>query len=311
MENERRSSGYLITGLVIGLLIGIFYSRVIAPSTYIDTFPTALDKDSKDHYRAMVAMAYQYNNDLGRARGRINVLGDELPARALLDQAQEMLTNNGSLETVNALKVLSGELTLDIDNMPPAQDNQPPQEGEDSSNEEDALNFESEQEVALAQTETVGPEGFIRTATNTPPPLPTSIYTFTPRPSMTPLAVLDDKFVLKQQEEICDASLPLGLLQIIVEDGTGDPIPGALVRVSWQGGEESFFTGLYPVISSGYADYEMTEDGQYRVQIGTGGVMVSDLGVPFCTADNGDRYSGGLYLRFAPSNQSINPLWIT
>ena len=97
----------------------------------------------------------------------------------------------------------------------------------------------------------------------------------------------------------------------IVEDNTGDPIPGASIRVSWQGGEEAFFTGLYPVISPGYADYEMTPGEQYRVQIGTGGVMVSEIDVPSCTGEEGEDYSGGWYLRFAPSNQSTMPIWIT
>ena len=35
------------------------------------------------------------------------------------------------------------------------------------------------------------------------------------------------------------------------------PIEGQEIIVSWSGGEESFFTGLKPEISDGYADFQM------------------------------------------------------
>ena len=64
MKQERKGSWYLLSGVVVGLAMGLVYSWVISPVRYIDAPPYALRQDYKDEYRALVASAYLYSNDL-------------------------------------------------------------------------------------------------------------------------------------------------------------------------------------------------------------------------------------------------------
>jgi hypothetical protein len=296
--SERRGSGYLVTGLIIGLILGLTYSRSIAPAKYIDTIPSALEEDSKGQLRSMIALAYMYNKDLGRAEHRLALLEDEQPTRALLDQAELILTMEGSLETVKALKSLAYDLELHT--LPP--DEIPTEEGE-ASEGSSAIPIDSPGEVALAPTATMEIGQVIFTPTSTSTSTPTPVYTYTPRPTSTPFIALSIPFTLKQQEEVCDATLPEGLLQVLVEDEEGEPVPGARISVSWVGGEDSFFTGLYPLISLGYADFIMSPELVYRVRVGTDGDLVGELALPICEGEESE-YFGGWYLRFGPRNQS-------
>ena len=79
MKQERRGSWYLLTGAVLGVAMGLFYSWVISPVKYVDAPPYALRADYKDEYRALVAAAYMYSSDLVRAQDRLAQLKDDQP----------------------------------------------------------------------------------------------------------------------------------------------------------------------------------------------------------------------------------------
>jgi len=289
--NEKRGPGYLFTGLVIGLIIGFVIARVFFPVAYVDTLPAMLDEVSKDRYRSMIAIAYQVNNDLPRARARLNLLEDDYPVGALLDQARRMTQNDEPGQTITALKILAADL-----------------EGENFEPTEELSSITKTEvpqtQIAVAPTATLGLEDAIHTPTASPTPSPTPVFTFTPRPTLTPLVSFDVPFVLRQKQEVCDTSLPDGLLQILVEDEDGEPLPGARIYVMWNGGEESFFTGLYPQVSPGYADFEMVSGEQYQVRVGTDSDLVDYLVVPMCEGDASEEYNGGWLLRFSPLRQS-------
>jgi hypothetical protein len=98
---------------------------------------------------------------------------------------------------------------------------------------------------------------------------------------------------------VCDPSLPQGLLQIEVVNSAGNPVSGMRITISWPGGEDSFFTGLVPGISPGYADFQMTPGVLYTARVGEGGQPAENLQTINCTAPNGDPYPGGWWLIFA------------
>jgi hypothetical protein len=75
------------------------------------------------------------------------------------------------------------------------------------------------------------------------------------------------------------------------------PIEGQEIIVSWSGGEESFFTGLKPEISDGYADFQMQRNIQYAIRLASGGEAVNGLSAPLCNNEN-EEYMGSIQLIF-------------
>ncbi len=52
MDEENRGNLYLVTGIVIGLALGLLFAWVIQPVQYLDTPPDSLKEIYKDQYRA-------------------------------------------------------------------------------------------------------------------------------------------------------------------------------------------------------------------------------------------------------------------
>jgi hypothetical protein len=55
---DKRSPLYLLTGLIIGLLLGLIYAWVINPVIYENSAPASLDEGDKDIYRKTIAQVY-------------------------------------------------------------------------------------------------------------------------------------------------------------------------------------------------------------------------------------------------------------
>jgi hypothetical protein len=108
--SERRGPWYLLTGLIIGLLFGLLYTWVINPSRLVDTSPDRLAPAFKEHYRSMIALAFESNGDLGRARGRLGLLNDEDAVAELSAQAQRILAQGGSPQEARALAALAATM---------------------------------------------------------------------------------------------------------------------------------------------------------------------------------------------------------
>jgi hypothetical protein len=120
----------------------------------------------------------------------------------------------------------------------------------------------------------------------------------TPRPTTTATPVPGKPFALTGQETICDPNLPNGLLQVMVLSSNRRQIAGVAIDITWDGGSEQFFTGLKPELGNGYADYTMTPDLTYSVQLARGSDVASGLTAPTCPADSGEAFLGGIKLTF-------------
>ena len=106
MKKDRRGSWYLLTGVVLGAVLGLVYSWEISPVKYVDAPPSALRADYKDDYRLLVARAYASTHDLLRAQGRLALLKDDQLTQTLELQAQRTLAEGGSQADVQALNSL-------------------------------------------------------------------------------------------------------------------------------------------------------------------------------------------------------------
>jgi hypothetical protein len=107
MKQDRRGSWYLLTGAVLGIILGLIYSWMICPVKYIDAPPYALRADYKDEYRVLVAAAFQYDSDLSRAEDRLAQLKDSETAQSLAMQAQQALVEGHPEEEIRALSALA------------------------------------------------------------------------------------------------------------------------------------------------------------------------------------------------------------
>ena len=267
MKQEKRGHWYLLTGLMIGLGVGLLYAWVISPVQYIDTEPASLAEPYKDEYRKVIALAYQANQDIGRARERAALINADNPARALAAQAQRLLAANLSPREARALAVLASDLGQQQSPAAAASQASP------TAPEAAELPIETPAGEGLLPTATLDLALAIQTATAplpsaTPTVTLTPAPTFTPRPTATPPEVQEAVFSLVNQPPSCDPAVPAGMLQVQVTDAQGQPMPGVSIVVTWQTGEDVFYTGLAPDINPGFADFKLQPDNIYAVRLG-------------------------------------------
>ena len=73
---------------------------------------------------------------------------------------------------------------------------------------------------------------------------------------------------------------------------------GVKIVITWDGGEEQFFTGLKPELGNGYADYIMAPDVTYTVQLAVGSDVATNVTAPSCQASSGETFRGGIKLTY-------------
>ena len=295
--NQRRGPWYLLTGLLLGFLAGLIYTSWIAPVRLINTEPKILSSTAKDEYRRLIALAYASNKDLGRASARLSLLGDEIPTTALLDTSTRLRKKNAPLAAVQALENLARDLQTGHKQIEKSQPSLTPTSQPDQEKEKKETDSSGSIEDSSGTEAALG----VQTATPIPTKPTTPVEpTYSSPIALTPIPSMDVAFTLLKQRQVCDPSLPAGLIQIMVEDGEGDPLAGVRITVAWgDGQEETFYSGLYPQISLGYADFQMQPSQRYWLKVGNSDDLISDLEMPSCTNNEGSTYGGGWLLYFA------------
>lgn len=286
----RRLPWDLVLALLTGLVLGLAYAWMISPLRVTDANPADLRADFKDQYRSAIAAAFAANGNLPRAQARLLLLKDADTVSALNAQAQRMLANGEPPQQTDQVAALARVLEGDTIEVVPSR--QPATE-EAVDNGEPAITATlppPPPEAAIVLTET--PVTALPQETQVESPISTL------RPTQTPLPTLGAPFVLTGQDEICDANLPVGLLQVIVMNASRRQMPGMEILIAWEGGEEQFFTGLKPELGNGYADFLMAENVSHTVQLAAGSDIASGLVAPTCQAQNGETFRGGIKLTF-------------
>ncbi len=271
---QNRGNWYLLTGLILGLALGMIYAWVISPITEVDTHPNLLRDDYKDIYRSLISRAYQANSNLPRAEARLELLGDEDPALALAAQAQRFLAENGDNEMAKVLANLSAALQIAAG--PAATPITPTvtaiPEGETSSSSNNGGSSDNDGQDSASST---------REPTSEAPISPTSSPTSSP------------PFILQDSSPICDPTLGETLIQIIATDGSGEGVPGISLEISLgTDPTEFFYTGLKPELGLGYADYLAEPGLTYQLEVPNSGLVIPDIEVPTCQNESEDSYWG-------------------
>ncbi|MFZ0531622.1 MAG: hypothetical protein WAM09_00445 [Anaerolineales bacterium] len=292
MKQDRRGSWYLLTGAVLGVAFGLFYSWVISPVKYVDAPPYALRADFKDEYRALVAAAYLYSGDLVRAQDRLAQLKDDETSQTIVMQAQRALAEGRPEEEIRALGILAMALG---EGVAPVSSRVTPTQAETSIPPTSAI---------TPTPLLIGPTANLTitlqtspTASNTLQP-PITARGSRPTNTATPTPTQGAPFVLQDQKLVCNSDQPEPLIQVEILDAAEQPVPSVEMVVSWDGGEDHFFTGLKPELGLGYGDFVMTPEVVYSIRLADGGQAVNDLTVAACLADDDSRYWGSWFLTF-------------
>lgn len=300
---DDRGPWYLLTGFVLGAVLGLAYAWVWSPVEYVDTSPASLRADFKDQYRALIAAAYVANNDLARAQARLSLLDDPQIPRTLAEQAQRTLADGGSPEVAQALALLAldlGQGPTPVVTSPPAtavETMTPPTKVSPSPTF--TLTAPVTTTVSTPASATTPPASSPITVTGTPQFTRTPLPTGTPLPTRTPTSTPGALFVLQERTFVCDQNVTGPLIQVLSEDAAGEQIPGVEAVVNWDGGEDHFFTGLKPELGLGYADFTMTPGVVYTLRLADGGQPITELTAAECEANDGSRYWGSWLLVFA------------
>jgi hypothetical protein len=288
MNSRRPLVGIVLGGLVLGLGLGLLYAWVIRPVNYVDTAPFALRADFKDQFRGMIASAYAANGDLLRARARLALLGDAAPAAALMDQSRRAAGPGGSAESAQALANLAEALS--------------PTAGASPSVTVISETATSTVTPAATKSPNAGspPARPARTTTASPSPTATRTPrpTLTLRPSATATVTPGRPFAIVSNDTVCDENLQPGLLQVVILDADGKQVAGSEIVISWQGGQESFFTGLKPELGDGYADYLMQAGIAYSLRLEVDSEAAEGLSILPCRTAGGSSFDGGIKLVF-------------
>jgi len=103
----QKSSWYLLTGFLLGLVIGLIVAWMLLPASFTDVAPQSLSIIDKDQYRLMIARVYAVDQDLVRAESRMELLGDENAGDLLAAQSQQVLAIGENQADAQALALLS------------------------------------------------------------------------------------------------------------------------------------------------------------------------------------------------------------
>ncbi len=294
-ESNLRGQMIQITfALIVGLGLGLVYSWFLSPVTYVDASPAILRSDFKDQYRIVIASSYLATQNLDRARARLALLGDVDAVGQLSAQAQRMLASGESFEKARPLAQLATDLTQGFVSLPTPTEytlfNTPSGSFIISGTE-----TRVEETTSVAETSTPFPAILFEQTPITPI---VAVATLAPRPTFTPIPSPGAPFVLVGQDTLCVPGKQPGLLQFMLMDARGKQVPGVEIIITWDQGEDRFFTGFKPELGNGYADFVMEAEAVYNIRVAAGGAFVSDIVTPACTDPNGVKYPGGLLLTF-------------
>jgi hypothetical protein len=287
----RRFPWSILFALLLGVGLGLAYAWVITPRGVTDTGPSALRADFKDQYRSLVAASYAATGNLPRAQARLSILGDTNLIDALNAQAQRMHASAQTFERADQVVALASALGAEGSGAPVST---PTLEIIDAGNTFTPTSLPQLTGEPILEAET--PQ-LIETQPAVFETLP-AVSEPTSRPTRTSTPEPGEPFALAGQETLCDTNLPEGLLQVLVLNRSRRQLAGVEIVITWDGGEEQFFTGLKPELGNGYADYLMTPDTTYAVQLGRGSDAAQGITPPVCQNPDGENFIGGIKLTF-------------
>jgi hypothetical protein len=247
---KRAAPVALLLALAAGIAGGLAFAWALDPIESYESAPHALRLKDKYVYLALIGDLYAEEGDLALAKSRLVALGIEAEGQILAGLLADHLDTGGRPEDVRNLARLAEALGA----------------------RGGVLNV-----FALEPVSSPEPTGTV-TPQETEPP--------TRAPSPTPAPT----FFLAEQTAVCaEPGLP-GSILVWVRDAEGNGLPAMEIVVSWNAGEDRFFTGLRPKLGKGYADFQMAPGLEYEVTLAgfradTADGLSSELSSGVCPTD--------------------------
>lgn len=281
------ATSFILLGLILGLVGGLLYTWIINPVVYVNASPERLSDRYKDEYVFLVSQNYAATGDWETAQERLEALEDPDLRQRVSALFERYLREGKPAGHVRNLAILTQRL------------------GGDSP----ALSLFGPTPMPPPVTPEPTAAASTPTATLLPTPTLTRRPTNTPQPTLTatatrvPTATPRPVYRLLSQERLCDDEEPAPRLEVFVVDALLEPLAGAEVLVTWEGGSDRFFTGFQPDRDPGYGDFVMEPDISYSVTMAEGSPTISGLRVEACPAASGGL-PGGWQLTF--QNLTVN-----
>ncbi len=259
-----KRNGWILLGIsfILGIAGGLHYAWNINPVAYVDAAPSSLRQDFQSDYITLIAASYAATGELDRAQVRLSIFSLEDLGSYLGRLAQNRLAEGRPESEARALAMLAAA----VGEAPPA----------------------------LPITPSPSESASTGEPSTTPSPSPSN----TPRPLHPPTSTPGAPFELIEQEKVCDPSEEKPLLKVRILDALSEGVPRMSILVIWDSGQEKFFTGLKPELGLGYADFAMTEDVVYTLQVSDADRLVTGLRSELCTDEEGELYPGAWLLTF-------------
>lgn len=265
----------LVLGLFLGTGGGLFYTWNIAPIEEFDTAPWQLNQTDRAHYMVAIMLNHSYDGDLAQTIDRLVALrmpGND-PIQSVADVACD-LARTGYVDSSSGLRAIRTMMRF--------------YQGQGKEGCADTL-IPMDESQATAVVEVVLPTPTLRPpASKTPTPPVTA----PPSPTAAPFIPTSPplrSFSLLRTETFCSIELA-ALIEVRVVNFNGQGIPGQPVRVRWDGGQSTFFTGLKPERGPEYADFQMEPGRAYMVEMpGLSDPSTTPLEAVECFTDDGQR----------------------
>lgn len=276
-KRYRTSWVVLLVGLAIGLALGLIYAWVISPVVEFDTQPAQLSAAARTQYLTAISLAYRADSDLRQAVDRLlelNLRGDpfQVVADTACDLFRQGINSNSERNALEAMIALYS-----------------PQGRSGCADESNLF-------AVVRATPTPFPTAIPVTPTLIPPAsktptavMPLNVTPPTVAPTRTPTEVPQvNDYIVANVQTFCSVELA-GTIEVYVQwPGRGDQ-PGIPVRVSWETGSDTFFTGLKPERGLGYADFQMEANRSYTVELPGRSRRSTTLTASQCTTQSGER----------------------
>ena len=268
----------LMGGLVLGLLLGLVYTWLIAPVELVNTTPALLRSDYRHDWIRLAALAYAADGDLERAAARLDGLDQDDLRTALGALIEESAAQGQAAATMRSLSQLADQLGVHTPAMAVYL----------------STPYPSPAGLAGTPATAATPSPVL---TPSPPATSTLVAATETRTPFAPPAAVPLPYEVISRTLVCEGTPPQ--LQVFVRAAAGDderagaraeetPLPGVVLWLTWPGGADRAVTGLRPHIDAGYADFTLEEGVPYSLSIEEPNAPVlSGLTVAQCRSEVG------------------------
>ena len=284
-RGPRMSAGsLLLIGLILGLAGALYYAWIAEPVTFTEASPARLRDNFKQEYILLVSQSFETDGNWELAQERLAALGESDPGQAIVEQLETNLRDGRPSSELHSLAMLARQTGVDS---PVVDVFAPPPTPTLSALATAHPPLQGTPPASAAEPSPVFEGVALPTSTPAPSPTPTPV----PSPTQVPA------YRLLSQEQVCDPSGPAERIEVITVDSFLEPLPGAEVLVSWEGGQDHFFTGYKPELGQGYGDVNISPDTSYELMMADGSQVIGDLRVVSCD-DIAGGHPGGWRLTF-------------